>query len=114
MVMVMVIVIHLGSSSVLRPLLSFRLLSLGLPDGERYDAAMTREQIKAALDRVLTWPPKRQEDVAKMIVTIEEQDTSPFTLTDEQVAEVRRRRAEKDPETLTLEEFVQRLRRFGV
>ena len=75
---------------------------------------MTREQIKAALDRVLTWPPKRQEDVAKMIATIEEQDTSPVTLTDEQVAEVRRRRAERDPETLTLEEFEQRLRRFGV
>jgi hypothetical protein len=75
---------------------------------------MTREQIKAALDRVLTWPPQRQEDVAKMIATIEEQDTSPFALTGEQVAEVRRRRAEKDPETLTLEEFAQRLRRFGV
>jgi hypothetical protein len=75
---------------------------------------MTREQIKAALDRVLTWPPQRQEDVAKMIATIEEQDTSPFALTGEQVAEVRRRRAEKHPETLTLEEFAQRLRRFGV
>jgi hypothetical protein len=75
---------------------------------------MTREQIKAVLDRVLSWPPDRQEDVAKVIATIEEQDTSPFQLTDEQVAEVRRRRTEENPETLTLEQFKQRLRRFGV
>jgi hypothetical protein len=31
---------------------------------------MTKEQIKAALDRVLTWPPERQAEVAKMIDTV--------------------------------------------
>jgi hypothetical protein len=72
---------------------------------------MTREQIRSVLDRVLTWPPERQDDIVRAITTIEEQDTSSFTLTDEQVAEVRRRRAEKDPETLTLEEFEQRRNR---
>lgn len=35
-------------------------------------------------------------------------------LSDEQLAEVRRRRAERDPKTLTLSEFDARLRRFGV
>jgi hypothetical protein len=73
---------------------------------------MTKEQIKAALDRVLTWPAERQVEVAKMIASIEEQDASPYQLTDEQVAEVRRRRSE--PETLSFDEFTQRLRRFGV
>ena len=75
---------------------------------------MTKEQIKAALDRVLTWPSERQEEVARMIASIEEQDTNPYSLSDEQVAEVRRRRAESDPETLSFDEFTQRLRRFGV
>jgi hypothetical protein len=75
---------------------------------------MTKEQIKASLDRVLTWPEERQEDIAKIISSIEEQDTSPYQLTDEQVAEVRRRRAENNPETLSFEEFTQRLRRFRV
>ena len=72
---------------------------------------MTRDQLKAVLDRVLTWPPERQEDVAELLTLIEEQDKSPYRLTDEQAAEVRRRRAEKNPATLTLD---QRLRRFGV
>ena len=75
---------------------------------------MTNEQIKAALDRVLTWPAERQEDIAQMIATMEEQDTSPYGLTDEQLAEVRRRRSEPIPETLSFDEFAQRLRRFGV
>ena len=40
-----------------------------------------------------------------MLLLIEEQDQSPFQLTDEQLAEVRRRRADKDAKLLTLEEF---------
>ena len=79
-----------------------------------YDLFMTRDQVKAVLDRVLTWPPERQEDAAELLALIEEQDRSPYRLTDEQLAEVRRRRAEKNPATLTLEQFDQRLRRFGV
>ena len=35
-------------------------------------------------------------------------------LTDEQLTEVRRRRAERNPKTLTLEEFDRKLRRFGI
>jgi hypothetical protein len=88
-----------------------RLGSFGLPG---YNRAMTKEQIKAALDRVLTWPAERQEEVAEMIVSIEERDSTSCRLTDEQVAEVRRRRAEAAPETMSFEEFTRRLRRFGV
>jgi hypothetical protein len=32
---------------------------------------MTKEQIRAVLDRVLTGPPERQEEVAKVILEIE-------------------------------------------
>jgi hypothetical protein len=53
---------------------------------------MTKEQVKEILDRVLTWPPKRQEDAVRVLSDMEEQDTSPYHLTDEQVEEVERRR----------------------
>jgi hypothetical protein len=32
---------------------------------------MTKEQIKAVLDRVLTWPPERQEEAAEILLEIE-------------------------------------------
>jgi hypothetical protein len=44
----------------------------------------------------------------------EAQDTSGYRLSHEQLAELRRRRAEEDPKTLTLAEFDERLRRFDV
>ena len=55
---------------------------------------MTKEQVKAILDRVLTWPPDRQEDAARVLRDMEEQQTSPYGLTDRQVEEVVRRRAD--------------------
>jgi hypothetical protein len=51
---------------------------------------MTKKQVKEILDRVLTWQPKRQEEAARVLSEMEEQDTSPYHLTDEQVAEVAR------------------------
>ena len=79
-----------------------------------YQPIMTREQVKEVLDRVLTWPPERQEDAAEILMSIEAQDRSGYRLSGEQLAELRRRRAERDPKTLTLAEFDERLRRFGV
>jgi hypothetical protein len=76
---------------------------------------MTKNQVKEVLDRVLTWPPERQADVVHMVELMERQDQSALRLTDEQAAEVRRRLAEKDPKTVTLAEFNERLRnRYGV
>jgi DNA-binding PadR family transcriptional regulator len=72
---------------------------------------MTKEQVKAVLDRVLTWPSERQEDAAKVLMLMESQDESVYRLTDEQVEEVRRRRADPNARKLTLEEFNERLRR---
>jgi hypothetical protein len=76
---------------------------------------MTKEQVKKVLERVLTWPPERQADVVHVVELMERQDTSDLRLSDEQAAEVRRRLAEKNPKSLTLAEFNDRLRqRYGV
>jgi hypothetical protein len=75
-----------------------------------YLIAMSKEQVKAVLDRVLSWPSERQEDVAKVLTLMEAQDYSPYRLTDEQVEEVRRRRSDKNAKRLTLDEFNERLR----
>ena len=74
-------------------------------------AVMTKDQIKAVLDRVLTWPPERQADVAQVVTLMEEQDKSPLRLSDEQVAEVKRRLADPNPTFLTLEEVRERFAR---
>lgn len=80
-----------------------------------YIAVMTKEQVKKVLDRVLTWPPERQADLAHIVELMEEQDTSPLRLSNEQAAEVRRRMADPNPKTMTLAEFNERLkRRYGV
>jgi len=76
---------------------------------------MTKDQVKEILDRVRTWPPERQADLAHVAELMEEQDRSGLQLTDEQLAEVRRRRAEKNPKRTTLAEFNERLRRrYGI
>jgi hypothetical protein len=76
---------------------------------------MTREQVKELLDRVLTWPPERQADLAEVARIMEQQDKSTLRLTEEQAAEVRRRLAVTNPKTLTLAELNAHLRRrYGV
>jgi hypothetical protein len=69
---------------------------------------MTRENIKAILDRVLTWPPERQQEAAEVLTEMEEQDASPYHLTAEQLAELERRLADPNPKFVTLEEVRQR------
>jgi hypothetical protein len=71
---------------------------------------MSKEQVKAVLDRVLTWPAERQEDAAKILMLMESQDESIYRLTDAQVEEVQRRRSDPNARKLTLDEFNQRLR----
>ena len=72
---------------------------------------MTKEQVRAVLDRVLSWPPERQEEAARVLTRMEEQDASPYQLTDEQLAEVKRRLADPTPKFLTLEEVRERFAR---
>jgi hypothetical protein len=74
---------------------------------------MTKEQVKSILDRVLTWPPERQADVAHMVELMEKQDNSTLRLTDEQAAEVRRRLANPASKRIPAEEVFQRFRSSG-
>lgn len=74
---------------------------------------MSKEQVKAILDRVLTWPEQRQEDAAKMLMLMESTDQSVYRLTDEQVAEVRRRIANPDRKLLSPTEARERILRRG-
>jgi hypothetical protein len=57
---------------------------------------MTRDQLKAVLDRVLTWPPERQDEAARVLAAMEEQSASSYRLSKEQVEEVTRRRRDFD------------------
>jgi hypothetical protein len=74
---------------------------------------MTKEQVKEILDRVLTWPPERQADVAHVVELMEEQDGSTLRLTAEQAAEVRRRLDNPDPKRIPAEEVFKRFRSSG-
>lgn len=65
---------------------------------------MTKDDVKAVLDRVLTWPPERQEEAVEILTSIEEQDASPYQLTDDQATEVRRRQGERRSPKISLDE----------
>jgi hypothetical protein len=71
---------------------------------------MTRAQLKEILDRVLTWPPERQEDAVRVLTEMEEQDSSTLRLSAEQAAEVRRRLANPSSHTIPAEEVFKRFR----
>jgi hypothetical protein len=70
--------------------------------------------LKEIIERVRSWPEERQEDAARVLMAMEEQDNSPYRLTDEQAAEVQRRLNEKTPKALSLAEFNERMdQRYG-
>jgi hypothetical protein len=74
-----------------------------------------KDQIANILDRVRKWPEERQADAAELLKLIEDHDTNPHRLTDEQAAEVRRRLAKPSSKTLTLTQLDERvlLQRLG-
>jgi predicted transcriptional regulator len=49
---------------------------------------MTKEQIDAVFERVRTWPIERQEDAAEMLLTLEQQGTDVYELSDDEIAEI--------------------------
>ena len=74
---------------------------------------MTQDEIKAVLDRVLTWPRERQEEAIAVLTAIESGDDSLWQLSDAQAAEVRRRLADPNRKTIPFEQAFQRFRRRG-
>ena len=74
---------------------------------------MTKDQTKKVLDRVLTWSPERQEMAVELLEGIAAQDDAAAQLTDEQLAEVKRRLADPSPRFLTFDEVRARLAASG-
>jgi hypothetical protein len=74
---------------------------------------MKKDQISAVLERVRTWPSERQEDAARLLLEMEAQDASPYCLTDEQLTDLRRRRAKPDPKYISLADARKRFHRSG-
>lgn len=70
---------------------------------------MTKAEVKEILNRVLTWPQERQENAAKVLAAMEEQDHSDLHLTDEQAAEVRRRMRMKNPKYVPAKKVFDRI-----
>jgi hypothetical protein len=76
---------------------------------------MTSKEITAILDRVRSWPEKRQEDLARIALELEEQDKRRYSLSDEQVEEVRRIRSEvRAGKIATDEEMAQLWKQCGL
>ena len=49
---------------------------------------MTKEQVKEVLDRVLTWPPERQEDAAQLLLVLEAQEGELYHPDDDELAAI--------------------------
>jgi hypothetical protein len=60
--------------------------------------------LKEVLERVETWPEERQQDAAQLLIEMEHQDAGSIGLSDAQVVEVERRRAQPDRAFVTLDE----------
>jgi hypothetical protein len=70
---------------------------------------MSSKTLKEVLERVETWPEDRQEDVANLLIEMEQQDAYSIGLTDSQVREVERRLAKPNKRFVTLNEARKRV-----
>jgi hypothetical protein len=50
--------------------------------------AMTKDQVKEVLDRVLTWPRERQEDAARMLLVLEAREGELYHPADDEWAAI--------------------------
>jgi hypothetical protein len=66
---------------------------------------MTKEQVKAVLDRVLTWPDERQEAAVEVLLELEAENSGVYHPSDEEWAAIQEglEQAERG-ELFTLEE----------
>jgi hypothetical protein len=79
-----------------------------------YNAIMKKDQVQSVFERACTWPEARREAAAHVLLEMEAHDASPYQLSDEHLAEVRRRRAKKNPKHVSLSEARKRFTQFGV
>ena len=49
---------------------------------------MTNDQIRAVFERVQTWPKPRQEDAARLLLSMEAQDPAPYILSEEERTDI--------------------------
>jgi predicted transcriptional regulator len=49
---------------------------------------MTKDRVKEVLDRVLTWPPERQEDAAQLLLALEAQEGELYHPNDDELAAI--------------------------
>ena len=76
---------------------------------------MTSDEISAVLERVRSWPAERREDLARIALQLEEQQSSRRSLTDAQLEEVRRiRRAVRAGEVASDDEMAQLWKQCGL
>jgi hypothetical protein len=77
-----------------------------------YDDGMTKDQIRAILDRVPGWPLERQHELAELALEIEaEAAASEYTPTDEQLRAIEEARAGGVATAQEIEAAFSRLRR---
>jgi hypothetical protein len=65
---------------------------------------MVGKILKEVLERIETWPAERQEDAARVLIEMEEQDARQVSISDSQLEEVKRRRAAPHRKFLTVEQ----------
>ena len=70
--------------------------------------------LQDAIEKLKELPESRQNELAVALIEVAECDQGDYRLTDEQVAEVRRRRANPDRKFVTVAEARKRLRHYGV
>jgi hypothetical protein len=68
---------------------------------------MTKDQVRELLDRVLTWPPERQEELAQIALAFEaELDHDVYHLSDEEWAALQEGIAQADRREFVPDEVV--------
>ena len=70
--------------------------------------------LQVAIEKLKELPEERQDELAQALIEVAQSDLHPYRLTDEQVAEVQRRRNVKNPKTLTMAQLHARLKHLGV
>ena len=72
------------------------------------------KSLQYAIEKLKELPEERQDELAEGLIAVVEGDLRGYHLTDEQLAEVRRRRANPDRKFVSLAEARKRLRHHGV